>query len=57
MRSSTDVFTAPELYLLAAAFGGNVLFGLPEKEIFQLQGEEVFKAAHERLSSQQLKRV
>ncbi|MEH7118625.1 DUF5081 family protein [Neobacillus vireti] len=49
MRPSADVFTAPELYLLAAAFGGNVLFGLPEKEIFQLQGEEVFKEAHERL--------
>lgn len=49
MSPSTDVFTAPELYLLAAAFGGNVLFGLPEKEIFQLQGEEVFKEAHVRL--------
>jgi hypothetical protein len=49
MKPSTDVFTAPELYLLAAAFGGNVLFGLPEKDIFQLQGEEVFKEAHERL--------
>ncbi|MGJ7913486.1 DUF5081 family protein [Neobacillus sp. LXY-1] len=49
MKSLTDVFTAPELYLLAAAFGGNVLFGLPEKEIFQLKGETVFKEAHERL--------
>ncbi|ULT57359.1 DUF5081 family protein [Neobacillus drentensis] len=49
MSSSTDVFTTPELYLLAASFGGNVLFGLPEKEIFQLQGEEVFKVAHEQL--------
>jgi len=49
MRPSTELFTAPELYLLAAAFGGNVLFGLPEKKIFQLQGEDVFKKAHERL--------
>lgn len=49
MMPFTDVFTAPELYLLAAAFGGNVLFGLPEKEIFQLKGEDVFKEAHERL--------
>ncbi len=49
MRPSADVFTAPELYLLAAAFGGNVLFGLPEKEIFQLKGEDVFKEAHEQL--------
>lgn len=48
-KESTDVFTVPELYLLAAAFGGNVLFGLPEKEIYQLKGDEVFKEAHQRL--------
>ncbi len=54
MKASTDTFTAPELYLLAAAFGGNVLFGLPEKQIYQLQGEEIFKEAHERLIEKEL---
>lgn len=49
MHTSTDTFTAVELYLLAAAFGGNVLFGLPEKEVFQLKGEEVFEEAHKHL--------
>jgi hypothetical protein len=49
MEQSTDTFSAAELYLLAAAFGGNVLFGLPEKEVFQLKGEEIFKEAHDRL--------
>lgn len=49
MDMSTDTFDVVELYLLAAAFGGNVLFGLPEKEVFQLKGEEVFQEAHERL--------
>lgn len=49
MEISKDTFSAVELYLLAAAFGGNVLFGLPEKEIFQLKGEEVFEEAHHRL--------
>jgi len=54
MRSSKDVFTAPELYLLAAAFGGNVLFGLPEKERYQFQGEEIFREAHERLIDKEI---
>ncbi|MEH7374397.1 DUF5081 family protein [Neobacillus drentensis] len=49
IEQSTDMFSAAELYLLAAAFGGTVLFGLPEKEVYQLQGEEVFKEAHDRL--------
>ena len=49
MQTSTDTFNVVELYLLAAAFGGNVLFGLPEKEVFQLKGEEVFEEAHKRL--------
>lgn len=49
MERSTDTFSVAELYLLAAAFGGNVLFGLPEKEVYQLKGEEVFKEAHNRL--------
>jgi hypothetical protein len=48
-RSAADTFSAVELYLLASAFGGNVLFGLPEKEIYQLKGEEVFKEAHKQL--------
>ncbi|WP_210470762.1 DUF5081 family protein [Sporosarcina sp. 6E9] len=49
MQTSTDTFNVVELYLLAAAFGGNVLFGLPEKQVFQLKGEEVFEEAHNRL--------
>lgn len=49
MIGSSDTFSAAELYLLAAAFGGNVLFGLPEKAVYQLKGEEVFKEAHQRL--------
>lgn len=49
MENPKDTFSAVELYLLAAAFGANVLFGLPEKEIFQLKGEEVFEEAHHRL--------
>lgn len=49
IEPSTDTFSAAELYLLAAAFGGTVLFGLPEKEVYQLKGEEVFKEAHDRL--------
>ncbi|MEH7272503.1 DUF5081 family protein [Neobacillus vireti] len=48
-KASVDVFTTPELYLLAAAFGCNVLFGLPEKEIYQLKGDEVFKEAYKQL--------
>ncbi|SMQ61214.1 protein of unknown function [Bacillus sp. OV166] len=49
IEQSTDTFSAAELYLLAAAFGGTVLFGLPEKKVYQLKGEEVFKEAHDRL--------
>ena len=54
MHTSTDTFHVVELYLLAAAFGGNVLFGLPEKEVFQLQGEEVFENAHKRLIEKEI---
>jgi hypothetical protein len=54
MGPSTDAFTAPELYLLAAAFGGEILFGLTEKQIYQLKGEEVFKEAHQRLIEKQI---
>jgi hypothetical protein len=54
MEPSTDTFSVAELYLLAAAFGGNVLFGLPEKEIFQLKGEELFKEAHHRLIEKEI---
>ncbi|WP_040205551.1 DUF5081 family protein [Neobacillus jeddahensis] len=54
IESSTDTFSVAELYLLAAAFGGTVLFGLPEKEVYQLQGEEVFKEAHDRLIEKEI---
>lgn len=49
MNVPVDTFTVLELYLLAAAFGGDVLFGLPEKQIYQLKGEEVFAEAHRSL--------
>jgi hypothetical protein len=51
---ATDTFTVPELYLLAAAFDGHVLFGLPEKEIYQLKGEEVFAEAHQQLVEKEI---
>ncbi|RDW16458.1 DUF5081 domain-containing protein [Oceanobacillus arenosus] len=51
---ATDAFSVPELYLLAAAFGGNVLFGLPEKQIYQLRGQEVFDEAHKRLIEKEI---
>lgn len=50
----TDTFTVPELYLLAAAFDGHVLFGLPEKEIYQLKSEEVFAEAHQKLIDKEI---
>ncbi|MEL3959263.1 DUF5081 family protein [Caldifermentibacillus hisashii] len=54
MTASTDMFNVPELYLLAAAFGGNVLFGLPDKQIYELQGEAVFKEAQEQLIEKEI---
>ncbi|MFC4620335.1 DUF5081 family protein [Camelliibacillus cellulosilyticus] len=47
--TAADFFTVPELYLLASAFEGNVLFGLPDKSIYQLRGEFIFEEAKERL--------
>ncbi|EIT83778.1 hypothetical protein A374_18851 [Fictibacillus macauensis ZFHKF-1] len=49
MSEAIDYFTGSELYLLANAFDGTVLFGLPEKAYYQLRGEEEFKQAHARL--------
>lgn len=54
INSPADTFTAPELYLLASAFGGNALFGLPEKPIFQLKGEAEFSEAHQRLIEKEI---
>ncbi|WP_062052302.1 DUF5081 family protein [Bacillus sp. JCM 19034] len=45
-KTDTDLFSVPELYLLASAFGGNDLFGLPDKKIYQLKGEAPFEQAH-----------
>lgn len=53
-RLTTDTFQVPELYLLAAAFGGEVLFGLPDKKIYQLKGEDIFKEAHQRLIEKEI---
>lgn len=46
---SRDTFSIPELYLLGSAFDAKVLFGLPEKAIYQLQGRGIFDKAHEKL--------
>lgn len=43
---TTDTFNVPELFLLADAFEGNILFGLPDKRIYQLEGEAVFEDAY-----------
>ena len=53
-EETTKIFTAPELYLLAAAFGGKALFGLPEKEIYQLKGDGVFQEAYQRLIDKEI---
>lgn len=49
MMEGKKFFTAPELYLLASAFDGKDLFGLPEKQLYQLMGDEVFEEAQQRL--------
>lgn len=51
---TTHTFTAPELYLLAAAFGGEVLFGLQEKAIYQLKGDGAFQEAYQRLIDKEI---
>jgi hypothetical protein len=53
-NENKESFNVPELYLLAAAFGGEVLFGLPEKGIYQLKGEAVFEEAHKRLIEKEI---
>ncbi|MCK0472331.1 DUF5081 family protein [Alkalihalobacillus sp. APA_J-10(15)] len=45
-ETDTDTFRVPELYLLASAFGGHALFGLPDKKMYQLKGEGPFKEAY-----------
>lgn len=54
MTKMKDTFNVAELYLLAASFGGEVLFGLPEKQIYQLKGEEVFEEAHHMLVEKEI---
>ncbi|MFP7493408.1 DUF5081 family protein [Terribacillus saccharophilus] len=44
-----DTFSTTELYLIASSFNAKGLYGLPDKKQFQLQGEKVFKEAHDRL--------
>lgn len=48
-QTDIDTFDVTELYLLAAAFDAEALFGLPDKKIFQLQGEEPWSQAHAKL--------
>ncbi|WP_088815596.1 MULTISPECIES: DUF5081 family protein [Listeria] len=51
---STDTFQTEELFLLISAFGGDTLFGLPDRQVFQLRGEEGFQRAYERLLDKQI---
>lgn len=44
-----DGFHVAELYLLASIFNAEVLFGLPDKKVYQLRGEDPFKRAHQGL--------
>ncbi|KYG26031.1 DUF5081 family protein [Alkalihalobacillus trypoxylicola] len=49
VTTSNDTFNVPELYLMAAAFKGNTLFGIPDKQTYQLKGSAIFEEAHHRL--------
>lgn len=49
-----DVFHATELFLLSSAFEANQLFGLPDKQTYQLLGEHVFSKANERLIEKEI---
>ncbi|EIT87250.1 hypothetical protein A374_01164 [Fictibacillus macauensis ZFHKF-1] len=54
MTINNNYFSAPELYLIAGALGLEYVFGLPDKEIFQFQGEQTFKNAHEQLKEKRI---
>ncbi len=46
---STDTFQTEELFLLISAFGGDTIFGLPDRDVFELRGKEGFERAYESL--------
>ena len=54
MPHNIDTFSTAELYLMANAFGGEVLFGLPDKKLYQLKGEAVFAEAQQRLIEKEI---
>ncbi|MHC5251661.1 DUF5081 family protein [Listeria kieliensis] len=47
--TAQDTFRAEELFLIASAFGGESVFGLPDRAVFQLQGEDGFREGYEAL--------
>jgi len=53
-KNVTDTFHITELFLLAAAFNAETLFGLPDKKTYQLMGSEKFKEAHESLIKKEI---
>ncbi|PAD34195.1 MULTISPECIES: DUF5081 family protein [Terribacillus] len=50
-QTDKDTFDVTELYLLAAAFDAEALFGLPDKKLYQLQGEEPWSQAYAKLKN------
>src|SRR5690625_1846082 len=53
-KEAQDVFHVTELYLLANAFSTEVLFGLPDKKLYQLKGKEVFDEAFSKLKQKNI---
>lgn len=49
MMKTEETFHVTELFLLAAAFDGEMIFGLPDKKAYQLMGDEIFKEANDQL--------
>lgn len=54
MMDKEDTFHVTELFLLAAAFEADNLFGLPDKRKFQLQGSNLFDEANKALIEKEI---
>ncbi len=53
-KEGQDLFHVTELYLLANAFSVDVLFGLPDKKLYQLQGKAIFDEAFSKLKQKNI---
>src|SRR5690625_963817 len=53
-KEGQDLFHVTELYLLANAFSVDVLFGLPDKKLYQLQGKAIFDEAFSKLKQKHI---